>query len=262
MKRALLVALLLFPLGCKRTGEEDLRKGNVYFTHREWDKANEHYQNALSIAPDSTAAMEALGNVAYEQGNAVAAISWYRKALVTDERAIGARHKLAVALGNSPEVVEILEGTIELAPNDPFAYFALAGVLQKQGNLQKADALYRQTLSVDPEHHAARYALANLEIDDGRLDEAERELERLVKRKQDALAEHGWARLAAKRGDVPTAARHLQKLLQLGVTKPSAILADPVFGQLWSTEAFRAIQSELMKSKTGTTATSSVGATR
>lgn len=259
MNRRWALCLLPLMLACKRSGEEDLRKGNVFFAHQQWEQAEAHYRAALEVAPQSTMALEALGNIAYERGQTESAIEWYQKALQVDEAAISARHKLAVALlgsGRTEQAVSLLEQTIKLAPNDAFAYQVLGNAQQKQGNLQKAEALQRQALQVDGEYHAARYALANLLIDDGRLDEAERELERLLKRRQDALATYGYARLAAKRGDVAEVQAKLTQLLTLGASHPERILKDPVFAKAWSDPALAELQRRLQTTTSTPTGTS------
>lgn len=264
MERRWALALLPLWLACKPSGEEDLRKGNVFFAHQEWARAEAHYRAALEAAPNSTTALEALGNIAYEQGQPKKAIEWYEKALAVDEAAISARHKLAVALlsmEDATRAMAVLTRTTELAPQDPFAYQLLGNLLQKQGNLQKAEAMERRALEVDPEYHAARAALANLLIDDGRLDEAERELERLLRRQQEALATWGQVRLAAKRGALPEVGTKLERLLTLGASHPERILLDPLVARALEDPSLSALKAKVLAAG-AKAATSSAAKTR
>ena len=118
---------------------------------------------------------------------------------------------------------------MEIDPKDVYALHALGGLYQKIGDRERAEAMQVAVLQIDKTHKAARYALANLELDSSRYDEAERELTRLQADGAKPLAEYGFARLAALHGKAANAAQHLETLLQLGVAHPSKVLTDEAF---------------------------------
>ena len=77
-----------------------------------------------------------------------------------------------------------------------------------------------------------------------------------MKRRQDALATYGYARLAAKRGDVAEVQVKLTQLLTLGASHPERIAKDPVFAKVWSDPALAQLVRRLETSTSTPTRTS------
>jgi tetratricopeptide (TPR) repeat protein len=233
---------------CRESAEEHIRKAHVLFSNKELDKAQAEYEKAVAIEADSEIALEGLGNIAFERGDVKGALSWYEKATAADAKAINARHRLAVAkseLGDLPGAVAALEEALAIDPDNTFALNALGGLHQKMGDLKRAEERQLAALRVDPEFRAARFALASILVDTSRFDDAERELTKLHTRGAEALAEYGFARLEAKRGRAPEAAKRLTRVLELGVAHPSKVLSDDVFNDAWSDPAMQAIRQKL-----------------
>jgi tetratricopeptide (TPR) repeat protein len=227
---------MLLVFACQK-GEESLRKAHVFFKNGEYDAAEKLYRSTAEAEPNNVAAIEGLGNVAFERKEYEAAIAHYQKAIGIEKTAMSARHKLAVALttANRPdEAIASLEETVKIDPKDAFAYNALGGLYQKTGDLGRAKQHQIMALTIDADFHAARFALGSLLVDLGELQEAEREFARLMTKKQDALAEYGFARLEAKRGHWPEAAAHLEKVLDAAVAHPEKIARDRVFAAGWN----------------------------
>lgn len=237
--RLLPVAILVVLLsGCQK-GEEHLRKAHVFFKSGDLEAAAKLYRTAADAEPNNVAAWEGLGNVAFERHEYETAIAHYQRAIEIESKAMSARHKLAVALttaNRTDDAIMLLEETILIDPKDAFAFNALGGLHQKIGDLQKAKQYQIGALGADAEFHAARFALGSVLVDLGELEEAEREFARLLTKKQDALAEYGFARLAAKRGKWPEAAQHLERVLGAGVAHPEKIAKDQVFANGWGEE--------------------------
>lgn len=249
MRRCATVAIfaLVAAVACQK-GEENLRKAHVFFKSGDLDSAGRHYRAATEVAPDNPAGWEGLGNVAFERRDYDEAIVHYRKAIEVDPKAMSARHKLAVALtsaNRADQAIALLEETVALDPKNAFALNALGGLHQKQGDLEKAKQYQIAALTADDDFHSARFALASLLVDLGELEEAERELTRLVTRDQHLLAEYGFARLAAKKGKWPEAARHLERVLDGGVAHPEKIAMDPVFAGGWSEAPMKKAKAKL-----------------
>jgi tetratricopeptide (TPR) repeat protein len=60
---------------------------------------------------------------------------------------------------------ELLVGWCENYPDDPFPRYLLGSVYQDQDRDQEAEALFREVLRLDPEHHQAAYSLGIVLID-------------------------------------------------------------------------------------------------
>lgn len=256
MRRLLLLVTLLL-IGCPK-GEESIRKANVFFKNGDLARAEEAYERALEADPESAAALEGLGNVAYEQKKYDLAIERYQQAIAAHPEAISARHKLAVTystVNRVAEAIEVLEATVKVEPKNAFAYNALGGLYQKRGDLDVAKEMQIRALGIDEDFHAARFALGSVLVDLGELEAAERELTRLMKKGERSLAEYGYARLAASRGAWADAARHLDVVLDAGVSHPEKIARDPVFTEGWSEGPMRDIKRRVDRiagSKTST----------
>jgi tetratricopeptide (TPR) repeat protein len=245
--RLFAVAILALGLACQK-GEENLRKAHVFFKNGDLDSAAKLYREAADAEPSNVTAWEGLGNVAFERHEYERAIDHYRKAIEIEKKAMSARHKLAVALttaNRTDDAIALLEETIMIDPKDAFAFNALGGLHQKLGELEKAKQYQVGALNADEDFHAARFALGSVLVDLGELEEAEREFTRLLTKKQDALAEYGFARLAAKREKWPQAALHLERVLDAGVAHPEKIATDAVFANGWSEEPMRKAKQKL-----------------
>lgn len=244
---SLLLVLAALP-ACRDTPEEHIRKAHVLFSNKELDKAEAEYQRAVEIDAKNEIALEGLGNVFFERGDVKTALSWYEKAAAADDTAINARHRLAITrseLGDVPGAIAALEEALKIDPENTFALNAAGGLYERSGDKKRAEELQVSALRVDPEHRAARFALASIFVDTARYDDAERELTKLHTRGAEALAEYGFARLEAKRGRAPEAAKRLTRVLELGVTHPSKILSDDAFQDAWSDPAMQTVREKL-----------------
>jgi hypothetical protein len=94
-------------------------------------------------------------------------------------------------------------------------------------------------------------------IDDGRFEEAERELTRLYAGDAKPIAEYGFARLAARKDAPKEAARRLENVLDLGVSHPERVLNDDAFRAHWSDPDMAKVRARLLEAsrKTGTSTT-------
>jgi tetratricopeptide (TPR) repeat protein len=239
---------LLALTSCRESAEQHIRKGHVFFSNRSFDDAEKEYARAVEIDPENAIALEGIGNVWFERHHVKNAIGWYEKAAAADPRSIQARHRLAIARTEAGDLRGALEPLIEamkLDPTNTFAHYAVGNLYQRLGELANAEQHQLEVVKLDPDHRAGRFALAQIFVNSGRLDDAERELTRLRARGSEALAEYGFARLEAKRGKFPEAAKHLERVLELGVTRPAAVLEDEIFAPGWSEPAMQAVRAKL-----------------
>jgi tetratricopeptide (TPR) repeat protein len=59
------------------------------------------------------------------------------------------------------EAIQNIKKVIEINPKDADAYFGLASVLSKQGNIQKAIHNYKKVIEINPKDADAYYNIAN-----------------------------------------------------------------------------------------------------
>jgi tetratricopeptide (TPR) repeat protein len=233
---------------CKDSGEEHIRKAHVLFSNHRLEEAEKSYRAAIEVEPDSAVALEGLGNIAFERGDPRTAVTWYEKAAAADPRAVNARHRLAIArseLGDVQGAIKALEDALTIDAKNVFALHALGGQQQKLGQMKRAEELQLEALRLEPDHLGARFALASIFLDSGRTEEAERELSKLHASGAEALAEYGFARVEAKRGKFPEAAKRLSRVLELGVSHPTKILSDNAFDDAWSDPEMQAVRAKL-----------------
>ena len=248
LRFGLLFGLVLL-LGCPRPADEHLRKGNVYFTTKNFDEAAKAYELAAEADPKSARAREGRGNVDYERGDLAGAEMWYRKAIEANGREITPRHKLALTLAARNDyagAIEALKAAVEIAHDNPYALSTMGGFYKKLGKLDDAEKSQLAALDVDPDYHAARYALGNLLVDTGRLEDAQRQFTRLASNGAEALADYGFARIAAKGGKPADAATHLDKVLAGPMSEPRRILEDPVFEAHWGDPKMATVRGRLI----------------
>lgn len=235
-------------LGCPDVSEEHVRKGNVLFSNGDLTGAEAQYARAIEISPRNAIALEGIGNVFFEKGDLENAEGWYRKAILADRRALNPRHRLAITLserGDPRSALGVLEEALAIDARDVFALHAIGGVYHRLGDLGRAESMQVAALKVDPDHRAARFALVNVLVDAGRFEEAERENIRLRGLGARNLSEYGFARLAAKQARFDASARHLEALLELGVTHPAKILQDAALNDAWSHPAMQRVRERL-----------------
>ncbi len=181
------------------------------------DDAATHYRRSLELEPKAEIYSD-LGFILDRQGNTRQAVSYYRKALELDPGSPQAHFNLAGALlreeeldeaaeqyraaikatpsaaaynglgvvrllqGRLSDAVEQFRGAIKSDPDFVPAYNNLADSLARQGELEEAASIYRNSLAHKPSakvHNRLGMLLANL----GHRDEARREFEEAVKLK-------------------------------------------------------------------------------
>jgi tetratricopeptide (TPR) repeat protein len=250
LPRAALALLLGFVVvACARPAEENLRKGNVYFSSRKFEEARREFQRAVEADPRSAAAREGIANVDFELGRLELAEKEYQEAIAVDPKALTSRHKLAVTLatrGRNQDAIDALDKALEIAPKDTYALSFAGNLYHRMGDDKRAEQLQLQALAIQEDYHAARYALGNLLLESHRPEEAERQFSILMAKGAPALGLYGFARLAAVNGKLEDAARNLEKLLEAGVSEPARILSDPIFASAWSHPAMAAVRQKLL----------------
>lgn len=127
--------------------------------------------------------------------------------------------------------LETYEAAMKLAPRDPDLYFQTGRCQEKLGNHARAEAAYKATLEIDPNHIPARHALVGLLVSDQRRAEAHQTVSAWLAShpsSAEALAEDGY--LALVDGDLPKAQARFQQSL---ASNPREVLALASLGQVY-----------------------------
>lgn len=133
------------------------------------------YQKILQADPDNADALNLMGNLACELGDADLAISFISRAsqlfpgnaayLISLGMAYRAKRLFDLSLACYSRVLEI-------QPDSPSAYFGAGNTQQSQGQLDDAAKSFAKALELNPDFIEARYNLANLEKSSGKYSEA------------------------------------------------------------------------------------------
>ena len=119
----------------------------------------------LRLAPHSAPAWEKKGEPLLAWRKPREAIKALDKALALDGQMNLARLNLSIAyqtLGDNKKAVSIAEQAVDLDPKDPEPHFRLAAALQAARRTAEAEAEYRRTLALKPDHRDALMSLSRL----------------------------------------------------------------------------------------------------
>jgi tetratricopeptide (TPR) repeat protein len=98
--------------------------GDIYYKEREYDKAIEHYQEAMKLAYSPEMGFYKIGRSYYMMGDMPAAIEYYKKAIALNKNRAQAHFDLASAYlkdGQTQNAIDELEITVKIDPGYPRA---------------------------------------------------------------------------------------------------------------------------------------------
>ena len=191
---------------------------------------------ALALAPDSSDAHEAMGDVLNDADEPQAAEAEYRKALLGDDSARG-HIKLAEALrlqGKLPEATTELRTALARDANSARAHSDLGMVLRSQGNLTDAAAAQKEAIRLDPDYVEAHNELAVALARQGLLPEAAAEFREMIRVDPDSAA--GYFNLASVLADLDQDAESAAALREVVRINPNHYNAHYNLGELFRLE--------------------------
>jgi tetratricopeptide (TPR) repeat protein len=163
-------------------------RGRVYTELKQFDRAEEAYQNVLEKTPDYQGIRMNMGNNAFRRGQFREAIRWYQ-----EERERYRSGTVWLHLGRAYDQMEkpdsavyAYEQAIDFDTTASSkdvradAHIRLAQVLEDQGKLREGLEHARQAVELVPEQPSYRYVLGSLLHSLGEVEEAARELRRVV----------------------------------------------------------------------------------
>ncbi|MEE4143501.1 MAG: tetratricopeptide repeat protein, partial [Halieaceae bacterium] len=143
----------------------------------EFEIAEAHYRESLAIEPQP-AIYNDLGFVLERQGLPFEAVDMYRKSLELDPESAAAHFNLASSLARSGEFAEAephFRAALEKGPSTQ-AYTGLGIVQWEQGRADEAITSMRAAIETDPDNATAHDQLGKMLLQQGKLEEARKEL--------------------------------------------------------------------------------------
>ena len=150
--------------------------------------AAELIEKAIAVNPDHAEAHCNLGVALTHRGELEAAVAAYRRAVTLKPDFAQAYYNLGVALGSLGQVAEAVSAcrkVVELNPNHAQAHNNLGGALRYQGEMAAAAAAYRRAVALRPGYAEAYFNLGIVLNDQGKRTEAAAAYREAVKLKPD-----------------------------------------------------------------------------
>jgi GT2 family glycosyltransferase/Flp pilus assembly protein TadD len=145
-----------------------------------FDQAKLHADNALRINPESVAALNILGVIAFDRGNAVEAATRFNKAVECDPGFGEAWTNLGLielANENTAVALDRLERGFMLSPCSSHAAYGFHSAVGGDTQLHRAENSFREALRFHPRHRTIHFLLIDLLIRQGKNDQALEEIE-------------------------------------------------------------------------------------
>jgi tetratricopeptide (TPR) repeat protein len=212
------------PVAHQNLGDVLLKRGDVL-------PAMRHYEETVRLAPGFADGHNKLGSVLGVQGRYDEAIAQFQLAIQLGDNA-EYRHNLGLALarqGRTDDAIREFEAALRLDHEHHLSLVHLGEALGSRGRFPQAEAALRRALELGPADGEARRLLAVTLVQQGRVEEAMREYEEILRRSPDdldALNNVAWIRAThaeAAHRDGPEAVRLAERARDRSPT-PQAVL--------------------------------------
>ncbi len=131
--------------------------GELMELQEEFAKARKYYEKVAEQNPAYPDIYYRLGIVTANHfpGDAELADQYFKKAIQQQPDLVDAHYQYAILLherlGKPDKAIKLLEKTLELQPEHPFAYYDLALIFYQKGKKEKARKQYRRATAINPE---------------------------------------------------------------------------------------------------------------
>ncbi len=152
-----------------------MQQGVSLFNAREFALAEQHYLNAIRLAPDHAHSYFLLGSSRMRQGKVDEAVQAFTDAANRAPEADTYFNSLALALeaqGRIEDAIKIFLKAVQLNPESGPAHFNLGNTLFRQGNLPVAANCFANVVALDPDMVDAIYNLGLVYRDMGQFAKA------------------------------------------------------------------------------------------
>ncbi len=189
-------------------------------------EAEQHYEKALRLNPDSIPAHFNLALVLTTMRNFPGAIAHYEAVLRLRPDYADAHSNLAgvlLQIGKPDEAIAHYENALRINPNQEKVHYNLAVVLTEQGKLDKAISHYAEALRLNPDYIEAHVNLAVVLDRLDRREEATLHYREALRIRPDSFLAHlNLGMSLAKQGELTDAIGHYRQALRLRPASPEA----------------------------------------
>ncbi|MCU0541345.1 MAG: tetratricopeptide repeat protein [Oscillatoriaceae cyanobacterium Prado104] len=157
--------------------QQEFNRGNQLKAEGKFTEAIAHFQQALTLQPDSIEAATNLAVTLHQLGNLTEAATYYQRAIDLDPNSAMAQNNLGILLqarGEIPEAITCFQRAIELNPRYVKALNNLGATLQQMGENKSAIAYFHQALSINSNYVPALVNLGAALQAQNQIEEAKR----------------------------------------------------------------------------------------
>ena len=154
--------------------------GRLYKLDNQPDKAQEAFRKVLNVDPDSKEGLSSLAQIYFEQGDYAGAVDQLKR-IPEDDMDPPLLGMLAYSYAETRDyeaAVATYEKALAKDPENVELHRAYAQALMGMGNTPAARAEFEKILKADPDDAVTYLKMAELDRQEGRYDEARKELER------------------------------------------------------------------------------------
>ena len=157
--------------------------GESLLQSRDFNKANEYFEKANTLAPNIPLVHTAMAMSQMGQGDSAKALSELELAASLDDKTTAPGVALVMAqlrLKQFDKAMLAVQALEKKHPNDPQVFNLKGGVYMGMNDLVKARASFEKALSIAPTYFSAVENLARLDIQDKKLDQAKKRFESVL----------------------------------------------------------------------------------
>lgn len=194
-----------------------IKMGQMFYANKAYEQTMEHVDVVLGLEPDNPDAHMLKGSVKYRQGYYEEAINEANQALKEQPGHVGAISILSeVYKAQDPDRALAIIGNGLLQQNKSSTLKLLKiDVLESQGRVDDAVAVYRELIENYPENLLFHYRLVKLFEKYNRVDDAEQQLRGMINARPDNVKLKLWlAQFIANRKDLTIAENALKEFLE------------------------------------------------
>jgi tetratricopeptide (TPR) repeat protein len=208
--------------------------GRLYKMNNQGQKAEEAFRKVLNVDPDSKEGLSSLAQLYFEQGDYAGTVEVLKKIpeAELDPPLLGMLGYAYSQMHDSDSAVATYEKALAKDPENQELRRAYADALLGMGNTPAARREFEKILKADPDDGATHLRLAQLDRQEGRFDEARKELERAAALQKEFVRAKGLPadnlEIAYQQALLEDAVGNQDKAIELlqGLTKKSGRAGD------------------------------------
>ena len=154
--------------------------GSLYRLNNQNDKAQEVYKSLLNDSPDSKPAIDGLAQLYFDHGDFNEVVALFKNVPVEDldSRQLGMLAYSFQQTNNSESAISLYEKSLAESPDNQDIRRAYADALASAGRYAAAQTELQKIIRLQPEDGLAHLRLGQIYRQEGKFDEARKELER------------------------------------------------------------------------------------